>query len=80
MGNVGLFFTESARILLATYSDLDCVIRIVKVLGMVNSTEDFTDQSKVMNGFSNFMVKYLVKRDKMCGKQLEWHHYLRHTS
>jgi enamine deaminase RidA (YjgF/YER057c/UK114 family) len=30
--------------------------RIVKVLGMVNSTEDFTDQPKVMNGFSDLML------------------------
>lgn len=36
--------------------DLNKVKRIVKVLGMVNSTEDFTDQPKVINGFSDLMV------------------------
>ncbi len=36
--------------------DLKRVTRIVKVLGMVNATEDFTDHSKVMNGFSDTMV------------------------
>jgi enamine deaminase RidA (YjgF/YER057c/UK114 family) len=36
--------------------DLSKVKRIVKVLGMVNSTESFTDQPKVINGFSDLMV------------------------
>ncbi len=36
--------------------DLKRVKRIVKVLGMVNCTEGFTDQPKVMNGFSDLMV------------------------
>lgn len=37
--------------------DLNKVKRIVKVLGMVNATPDFTDQSKVINGFSDLMVE-----------------------
>ena len=37
--------------------DLNKVKRIVKVLGMVNSAPDFTDHSKVMNGFSDLMVE-----------------------
>ena len=37
--------------------DLNKVKRIVKVLGMVNCTEDFKDQSKVINGFSDLMVE-----------------------
>jgi enamine deaminase RidA (YjgF/YER057c/UK114 family) len=35
---------------------LNKVKRIVKVLGMVNCTEDFTDQPKVINGYSDLMV------------------------
>lgn len=37
--------------------DLDKVKRIVKVLGMVNTTDGFGDQPRVMNGFSDFMVE-----------------------
>lgn len=40
----------------AELGDLNKVKRIVKVLGMVNCTDDFTDQPKVMNGFSDLMV------------------------
>ncbi|MCS6973300.1 MAG: RidA family protein [Cyclobacteriaceae bacterium] len=40
----------------AELGDLKRVKRIVKVLGMVNCTEGFTDQPKVMNGFSDLMV------------------------
>ncbi len=36
--------------------DLNKVKRIVKVLGMVNCTDTFTDQPKVINGFSDLMV------------------------
>src|SRR5436305_9632569 len=35
---------------------LDKVVRLVKVLGMVNSTPDFVDHPKVINGFSDLMV------------------------
>ena len=37
--------------------DLDKVKRIVKVLGMVNCTSDFTQQPTVINGFSDLMVE-----------------------
>ena len=36
---------------------LDKVVRLVKVLGMVNCTPDFADQPKVINGFSDLMVE-----------------------
>jgi enamine deaminase RidA (YjgF/YER057c/UK114 family) len=36
---------------------LDRVKRIVKVLGMVNSADGFSDQPKVVNGFSDLMVE-----------------------
>jgi len=35
---------------------LDNVVRLVKVLGMVNCTTDFTQQPLVINGFSQLMV------------------------
>lgn len=36
--------------------DLDRVVRVVKLSGFVNSTGDFTDQPKVINGCSDLMV------------------------
>ena len=42
--------------------ELSRVKRIVRVLGMVNATEDFTDHPKVINGFSDLMME--VFRDK----------------
>ena len=36
---------------------LDNVVRLIKVLGMVNSTPDFGDQPNVINGFSDLMVE-----------------------
>ncbi len=36
---------------------LDQVVRLVKVLGMVNCTPDFNDHPQVINGFSNLMVE-----------------------
>ena len=44
--------------------DLNKVRRIVKVLGMVNSTPDFTDQPKVINGFSDLMVNLFGEKGK----------------
>lgn len=37
--------------------DLDRVVRVVKLLGMVNSTPDFADQPKVINGCSDLLVE-----------------------
>ena len=37
--------------------DLDRVVRAVKLTGFVNSTADFTDQPKVINGCSDLMVE-----------------------
>ena len=36
---------------------LDKVKRVVKLLGMVNCTEDFRDQPRVMNGASDLLVE-----------------------
>ncbi len=48
----------------AEIGDLNKVNRIVKVLGMVNCTESFTDQPKVINGFSDFMVAVFGEKGK----------------
>lgn len=37
--------------------DLDRLVRLVKITGFVNSTPDFTDQPKVVNGASDLMVE-----------------------
>lgn len=39
--------------------DLDQLKRVVKLTGFVNSTADFTDQPKVINGASDFLVEAL---------------------
>jgi len=44
--------------------NLDKVKRIVKVHGMVNASPDFTDHSKVINGFSDLMVEVFGERGK----------------
>lgn len=40
----------------AAGGDLGKIKRVVKLVGFVNSTADFTDQPKVVNGASDFMV------------------------
>jgi enamine deaminase RidA (YjgF/YER057c/UK114 family) len=51
---VGLSLLATTRTQLGS---LDKVKRVVKVLGMVNSADDFGDQPKVINGFSDLMVQ-----------------------
>lgn len=48
----------------AELGDLNKVKRVVKVLGMVNCTENFVDQPKVMNGFSDLMVAVFGEKGK----------------
>lgn len=48
----------------AEVGDLNKVKRIVKVLGMVNCTQEFTDQPKVINGFSDLMVAIFGEKGK----------------
>ncbi len=48
----------------AAVGDLSKVKRIVKVLGMVNSTDQFSDQPKVINGFSDLMVAVFGDKGK----------------
>lgn len=39
--------------------DIDRLVRVVKLTGFVNSTPDFADQPKVINGCSDFLVEAL---------------------
>ena len=39
--------------------DIDRLVRVVKLVGFVNSTANFGDQPKVINGASDFMVEAL---------------------
>lgn len=39
--------------------DLDRVVRVVKLVGFVNSTADFAEQPSVINGASDFLVEAL---------------------
>ena len=48
----------------ATGGDLKRVKRIVKILGMVNCTNTFTDQPKVMNGCSDLLVAVFGEKGK----------------
>lgn len=48
-----------AQVKAACNGDLDRLVRVVKLVGFVNSTSDFTDQPKVINGASDFMVTAL---------------------
>lgn len=43
---------------------LNKVKQIVKVLGMVNCAEDFKDQPKVINGYSDLMVEIFGEKGK----------------
>ena len=51
-------------VLKAMLGDLNRVTRVVKVLGMVNSDPSFTDQPKVINGFSDLIVKVFGERGR----------------
>jgi enamine deaminase RidA (YjgF/YER057c/UK114 family) len=44
--------------------DLSKVVRVVKVLGMVNTTPEFTAHSQVINGYSDFMVEIFGQKGK----------------
>lgn len=48
-----------AQLKKACGGDLSRVVRAVKLVGFVNSTADFTDQPRVINGASDFMVAAL---------------------
>jgi enamine deaminase RidA (YjgF/YER057c/UK114 family) len=48
----------------AEIGDLNQVKHILKVFGMVNAGDSFTDHPKVMNGFSDFLVSVFGERGK----------------
>lgn len=48
-----------AQLKVALNGDMDRLVRVVKLTGFVNSTPDFTDQPKVINGASDFFVAAL---------------------
>ena len=48
----------------AEIGDLNKVVRIVKVLGMVNCSPEFENQPEVINGFSDMMVAIFGERGK----------------
>ena len=51
-------------VLKSELGDLKKIKRVVKVLGMVNATPDFTDHPEVINGFSDLMVEVLGEKGK----------------
>jgi len=55
---------EHIAVLKSELGDLNKVKRIVKVLGMVNSTDDFIEQPKVINGYSDLMVSVFGEKGK----------------
>lgn len=48
-----------AQVKTACDGNIDGLVRVVKLTGFVNSTADFTDQPKVINGASDFLVEAL---------------------
>jgi enamine deaminase RidA (YjgF/YER057c/UK114 family) len=48
-----------AQVKAACGGDIERLVRVVKLTGFVNSTQDFTDQPKVINGCSDFLVEAL---------------------
>lgn len=59
--SVGLNLLSSLK---AEIGDLNKVKRVVKVLGMVNCLPEFTEQPKVINGFSDLMVALYGEKGK----------------
>lgn len=48
-----------AQVRAACGGDIERLVRVVKLTGFVNSTADFGDQPKVINGASDFLVEAL---------------------
>lgn len=53
-----------AQLKAACGGDIERLVRVVKLTGFVNSTPDFTDQPKVINGCSDFLVEALGDRGR----------------
>ncbi len=48
-----------AQVKAACDGDIERLVRVIKLTGFVNSTSDFTDQPKVINGASDFLAEAL---------------------
>jgi enamine deaminase RidA (YjgF/YER057c/UK114 family) len=55
---------EQVSALKAEIGDLNRVVRIVRVFGMVNASPGFTQHPQVVNGFSDLMVDIFGERGK----------------
>ena len=55
-----------AQLKAACGGDLDRIKRIVRLGGFVNSTPDFADQPKVINGASDLMVEVFGDKGRHC--------------
>lgn len=53
-----------AQLKAACNGNIERLVRVVKLVGFVNSTADFMDQPKVINGASDFMVAALGDRGR----------------
>ncbi|MEP3845788.1 MAG: RidA family protein [Paracoccaceae bacterium] len=53
-----------AQLKAACGGDIERLVRVVKLTGFVNSTADFGDQPKVINGASDFLVDALGDRGR----------------
>ena len=53
-----------AQLKKAVGGDFSRVVRAVKLVGFVNSTPEFTDQPKVINGCSDFLVEVMGDRGR----------------
>ena len=51
-------------VLKRAFGSLNKIKRIVKVNGYVNTAESFTDQSKVMNGFSDLLIEVFGEKGR----------------
>ena len=53
-----------AQVKEACNGDLGRLVRVVKLSGFVNSTQDYTEQPKVINGASDFLAQALGEAGK----------------
>src|SRR6478752_9915479 len=53
---------QQRAILLEELGSLDRIRRVVKILGMVNAVREFTEHSKVINGYSDLFVEIFGER------------------
>ncbi len=51
-------------VLKAKIGDLNKVVKIVKVLGLVNADHNFTEHPKVINGYTDVMIQVFGERGK----------------